>query len=287
MTRRVLKNSCKYIIAACGMAAIILCGILIPYTTTSATVYKDTAAINTITDTIENEQFSTSSTATAPTLTIQVPGNDISYLDAIHIEYIQGIYAIDCYIGINLNTNKIIFSVFISDDEYYIYTEQHFTDILPNLQNSVSFAFYSSSTVLTYAAIINERVFSGSVSGMTIDNYAIRQLTIDKINIPVNISEFSTLRTLGYGLTTFTFINRLYIIGQSGGTYEEGRAAGYLEGADDFENFSGWEWLKAGISLAGTILTIEIAPDIYLGYFAAIPLIFGVVLFVLKIGGVS
>lgn len=68
--------------------------------------------------------------------------------------------------------------------------------------------------------------------------------------------------------------------------YESGHSAGYVEGLQDAENNPMWDLFTGAFAGVGALLDIELLPNISIGLLILIPMIFGVIAFILgKRGG--
>lgn len=269
-----------------SVAAIMLC----PQAAASATVYQDNNVnVPTITDTIQNEDFGANGNSQALSLTLWF--TDLSSIDDLFISFAFGndlIGGFTAHFLVNYNTSLINVSYILdtigdlSNPEWQ--TQQSYP-IATTGNQSITLSLRYNATSFVFLSVINRAQYIKSGSGLSIVDYSgHRYLSIFRSIIYqefVNISEFTTSQSFGYGLMAYPVHQSIYS-SMLNGDYLDGYSDGYSDGAEDWDSFIGWDWLKAAVSIIGTVLTIEIAPNIYLGYFVALPLILGAVMFVLQ-----
>lgn len=279
MSKR-LKAAALSTIAVAIVAAIMLC----PQAAANATVVNDDiGALTSWTGDIFEKNMSTGGTVY---LSLYSQYNaDIFDGMNIYFEDSTG-RAVWFTIDVNYNTSSVYFSVAIYANSNWTTFENII--IVPI---AASFRFtpcvYFQTTYIRFTLQTTVKTVSGNVTGLSSQYPSTRYVSITGTQGigaygAYNVSQFAsgTGHNLYYGVMGVGSFDVIYYADKA--SYSDGYSDGYNAGSDDWDSFVGWDWLKAAISIIGTVLTLEIAPDIYLGYFVALPLILGAVIFVLQ-----
>ncbi len=276
-------------VAALSLIAVVIAAaiMLIPTSAASATVYQDNnVTIPAITSTIYHEDMGAYNSAQAVNISMWYA--DVSNFDDLFLDIYMGsdfIGGLSVHFNVNYNTSTINAVYALSPDGINISTFNLSANIIETAQRFSIGVRITNNTISFYSTINNDSV-TGIMTGITVSDYTEHKyisLYYDLFNPNyVDISLFSgSENSLGYGLISYPSYQTQYLL-YNQGTYSDGYSDGYSTGADHWNSFVGWDWLRAAISIVGTVLTIEIAPNIYLGYFVALPLILGAVMFVLQ-----
>jgi len=144
--------------------------------------------------------------------------------------------------------------------------------------NCPNFFYFDFTTIQNYQTSNQYSFFIYTIQNPTHTGSQIRT-ELNSYELVLYYTTYNITRLNLFVLDVGGVYDSAYSIGESEG-YANGYDDGFLDGGAEFD---GWTLLWGALTAPFVIFSIEIIPGLYIGYFALVPIVFGLIAFLLSL----